>query len=420
MPLPHSVHSNGKAESHVEEMNNESPGRKVWKRFCRNRLSVFGLVIILAAVFISFFCYLFIPDNTPNANRMNLALGNLPPGAEIQLIKLKKSNSTETTSVFSRLFLGVKDSYNFIPVTSYRFEGSDLIYNEFVGSGSVGMPDNRVNIAVAMNGSNQVPVSDEEPGTSGIQTESGQTKSDIEQLQQDFIQNNIVTQTFWFGTDRFGRDLLSRLLAGTRVTFGVGLIAVVISLLLGTFLGSLAGFFRGKVDQAIVWLINVVWSIPTLLLVIAITLVLGKGFEQVFIAVGLTMWVDVARIVRGQLFSVRELEFVAAGKAMGFTAGRILTSHMLPNIMGPVLVIAAANFSTAILLEAGLSFLGIGAQPPTPSWGAMIKENYGYIIIPAYAHLAIFPGLAIMFLTMAFTFVANGLRDAFDSRELIL
>jgi len=240
--------------------------------------------------------------------------------------------------------------------------------------------------------------------------------STLDNLQLEFTKDNIVTKKFWLGTDRFGRDLLSRLLAGTRVTFGVGLIAVIISLFVGTLLGSLAGFFRGKVDQAVVWLINVVWSIPTLLLVIAITLVLGKGFEQVFIAVGLTMWVDVARIVRGQLFSVRELEFVSAGKALGFSATRIVSRHMLPNIMGPVLVIAAANFSTAILLEAGLSFLGIGAQPPTPSWGAMIKENYGYIIIPGSAHLAIFPGLAIMLLTMAFTFVANGLRDAMDSR----
>jgi peptide/nickel transport system permease protein len=230
----------------------------------------------------------------------------------------------------------------------------------------------------------------------------------------------VVQRSFRLGTDRYGRDMLSRLLVGTRITFLVGLVAVVISLFVGVVLGGLAGYFRGKMDQFILWLINVIWSIPTLLLVIAITLVLGKGFTQVFVAVGLTMWVDVARIVRSQLFAVRELDFVAAGRTMGFSDSRILFRHMLPNVVGPVLVVAASNFSTAILLEAGLSFLGIGAQPPTPSWGAMIKENYGFIILPDSAYLAILPGFAILLLTLAFTFVANGLRDAMDSRKQLL
>lgn len=238
----------------------------------------------------------------------------------------------------------------------------------------------------------------------------------IVELKEKFYNESLIHKKYYFGTDRYGRDLLSRILAGTRVTFGVGLVAVLISLIIGLILGSLAGFFRGRVDRFVLWLINVTWSIPTLLLVIAITLVLGKGFEQVFIAVGLTMWVEVARIVRSQLFTVRELEYVTAGKALGYRSSRIIIFHMLPNIVGPVLVVAAANFSTAILLEAGLSFLGIGAQPPTPSWGAMIKENYGYIIIPGSAYLAILPGVAIMLMTMAFTFVANGMRDAFDAK----
>jgi peptide/nickel transport system permease protein len=180
-------------------------------------------------------------------------------------------------------------------------------------------------------------------------------------------------------------------------------------------MGSLAGFFRGKTDDVIMWLTNVIWSIPTLLLVIAITMALGKGFAQVFIAVGLTMWVEVARVVRGQIFSLREMEFVEAGRALGFTNFRIVLRHVLPNIMSPVIVIAASNFASAILLEAGLSFLGMGAQPPTPSWGMMIKENYGYIIVDA-AYLAIYPGLAIMFMVLAFTWLGNGLRDALDQK----
>lgn len=224
-------------------------------------------------------------------------------------------------------------------------------------------------------------------------------------------------KTFLLGTDKYGRDMLSRLMAGTRISISVGLIAVVLSLVIGITLGALAGYFKGKVDTFIVWLINVVWSIPTLLLVIAITLVLGKGFWQIFIAVGLTMWVEVARVVRGQVLSLREKEFIEAGKALGFTDLRVILRHVVPNVFGPVIVISAGNFASAILIEAGLSFLGIGAQPPMASWGGMIKEHYGYIIMDG-AYLALIPGLAIMLLVLAFMLVGNGLRDALDTKQI--
>jgi peptide/nickel transport system permease protein len=153
-----------------------------------------------------------------------------------------------------------------------------------------------------------------------------------------------------------------------------------------------------------------------LLLVIAITLVLGKGVTQVFIAVGLTMWVGVARIVRGQVLSIREKEFVEAGRALGFGHGRIIFRHILPNVMGAVIVMAADNFAAAILTEAGLSFLGIGAQPPVPSWGEMTNAHRGYILMDR-AYLAFIPGLAIMLLVLSFMLVGNGLRDALDTRS---
>jgi peptide/nickel transport system permease protein len=171
------------------------------------------------------------------------------------------------------------------------------------------------------------------------------------------------------------------------------------------------------VDDVIMWLVNVIWSIPTLLLVIAITLALGKGFVQVFIAVGLTMWVEVARIVRGEVIRTREMEYVEAAKALGYTNGRIIFRHILPNVMGPVIVISAANFATAILMEAGLSFLGIGAQLPMVSWGGMIRSYYPYITTDLW-HLALLPGVCIMLLTLAFMLVGNGLRDALDTRSI--
>jgi len=181
-------------------------------------------------------------------------------------------------------------------------------------------------------------------------------------------------------------------------------------------LGALAGYFRGKTDDTIMWFINVIWSIPTLLLVFAITLVLGKGFWQVFIAIGLTMWVSVARIIRGQVLSVRELEYVEAARALGFSHTRIIVRHVLPNVMGPVMVVAASNFASAIVIEAGLSFLGVGVQPPQPSWGLMIKENYNFIITHN-PMLALAPGFAIMLLVLAFNMLGNGLRDALQVKE---
>ena len=371
----------------------ESPIQQIKRRFRKNKTAMAGWYFIILSFLVAVFAYVIIPDNTPMSNRINLSISNQSPGFKVQILKIPKSY-VEKSGFFQKIFFGRKDAFDYIPITSFRIQENNLYFREFTGdTDSMSVPENKISIH--------------------------EFSENTALSETEFFKQNIIQRRFLFGTDRYGRDMLSRLLAGTRVTLSVGLVAVIISLITGLFFGSLAGFFRGRVDNVIVWLINVVWSIPTLLLVITITLVLGKGFEQVFIAVGLTMWVDVARIVRGQLFSIRELDYVSAGKAMGFRNFRIIGLHMLPNVIGPVLVVAASNFSTAILLEAGLSFLGIGAQPPMPSWGAMIKENYGYIIIPGSAYLAILPGLAIMFLTMAFTFVANGMRDAIDSKTQV-
>jgi peptide/nickel transport system permease protein len=206
------------------------------------------------------------------------------------------------------------------------------------------------------------------------------------------------------------------MLIGIRISLAIGFVSVFISLIIGISMGAIAGYFGGKVDTFIMWVINVTWSIPTLLLVIAITLALGKGFWQVFIAVGLTMWVEVARVVRGQVMSVKQMQYVNAAKALGFNNFRIITKHILPNSMAPVIIISAANFAAAILIESGLSFLGIGAQPPMPSWGGIIKDHYSYIIL-GKPYLAIIPGLAIMSLVTAFMLIGNALRDALDVKN---
>ena len=195
---------------------------------------------------------------------------------------------------------------------------------------------------------------------------------------------------FLLGSDSLGRDVASGIAHGAKT-----------SLLIGLILGCIAGYYSGYPDRIIMWIINVTWSIPTLLLVIAITLALGKGFWQVFIAVGLTMWVEVARIVRGQIKQFKERQFVIAAKVMGYNDFRIITRHILPNIYSPLIVISAANFAASILIESGLSFLGLGAQPPMTSWGLMIKDHYNYIIL-GEPFLAIIPGVCIMLLVFKF------------------
>ena len=187
-------------------------------------------------------------------------------------------------------------------------------------------------------------------------------------------------------------------------------LAVFISLIIGLIFGMIGGYFGGTIDKIIMSIINIFWSIPTLLLVIAISVALGKGFWQVYIAVGLTMWVEVARIVRGQVISEKNKDYITATKVFGYSMFRIFYHHLIPNIIGPILIICAANFASAILIESGLSFLGIGTQPPIPSWGSMIKDNFQFIML-GKAYLAIIPGISIMLLVTSFMFLGNNLKE---------
>ena len=172
-----------------------------------------------------------------------------------------------------------------------------------------------------------------------------------------------------------------------------------------------------NVDEIIMWFINVMWSIPTLLLVFPIVFAFGFKSWIIYVAVGLTMWVDIARIVRGQVMSVRELEYVEAAKSFGYSKFRTIFKHILPNISGPIIVVTAANFAYAILIEAGLSFLGIGVQPPTPSWGEMLSSHQN--MLQTAPHLPLVPGFAIVVMVLSFFLVGNGLRDALDAKTKI-
>lgn len=225
---------------------------------------------------------------------------------------------------------------------------------------------------------------------------------------------------YYLGTDGLGRDILSRLILGARITMLVGLIAVIISLVIGCFFGLIAGFYGGILDRLVMWLINVFWAIPTILFAMVLLVgYTGKSSYQivvVFFAVGLTMWVDTARLIRGLVMQLKERPFVEATKALGFSNFRILGKHIFPNTWSTLIVVTASNFASAILIESGLSYLGLGVQPPTPSWGSMLREYYQYIGTDV-SYLAIFPGLCIMLAVLAFYLVGNGLRDVLDVKE---
>jgi len=355
-------------------MEPRSEYHKAWLRFRRNRPALAGLWFVFAAVFVALFGYVLAPDNSPNANAQIPEIALQAPGFKVPTLQVRTENWTSQSSWYSVLLNGRALNYKIIPVehSSVKTTG-DSIHFQYFGK------DARRSAVPASLVANQ----------------------------------EIQTRHFPLGTDKYGRCIMSRLILGFRVSLTVGLIAVVISLSIGLLICALGGYFGGRVDDLVMLVVNTVWSIPTLLLVFAVVLALGRGIGIIFLAVGLTMWVDVARVVRGQVLAIKQLAFVEAAQSMGLGHGRILLRHILPNLLGPVMVVAAGNFATAILVESGLSYLGFGVQPPTPSWGTMLNENYGYAL-GGKPLLALAPALAIAFTVLAFNLVGNGLRDALD------
>ncbi len=329
---------------------------------------VFGFSFITICLFLAVFAYVVIPDKTKYANEQIPELALSDPGKKATYIALTNKNAAvKDKSKIAEIFGGKESRRSIIPVNEVSIGKENIQYKNLIG-----------------------------------------TESNIER--NNDIKYSVHKKRFLLGTDRFGRDLLSRIILGLRVSLLVGLFAVLISLSVGILLGLIGGYFGGWIDNVLLFLINTLWSIPTILLVFAIVLSFGKSLTIIFLAVGLTLWIDVARIVRGQTISLREESFIKAGELLGYSKGRLIFRHILPNILNPLVVLAAANFAIAILIEAGLSYLGFGVQPPVPSLGNILNENYAYALSGKW-FLALSPAICIMLLVLSFNFVSYTVRD---------
>ncbi|MEM6629744.1 MAG: ABC transporter permease [Bacteroidota bacterium] len=349
-----------------------------WQTYRKNLPAVVGLVYLVVCFLVAIFGYVLAPDHTYYANLQNLELAKQAPGTKTEILKVPLNQKDELGNWL------VGWPQRFLPIALDPTEPVEAVGSYLTFVRRSGQRDS-------------LPL-------------ERFPKMGVEDLKSQYIEK----QTFLLGSDAYGRDVLSRILLGTRISLSVGILSVFISLCIGVLLGSLAGYWGGWVDRIIVWLISVLWSIPTLLLALAISFVLGKGFWQVFVAIGLSMWVEVARIVRGQILSVREDLYIEAAKAQGFTDVRILFHHILPNIVSPIIVMGVANFGAAVLIESGLSFLGIGVEVPIPTWGRMVYEGYTFIIFESGKWLAFFPGIALISLVVSINLVGIGLRDTLD------
>jgi peptide/nickel transport system permease protein len=360
----------------------------LWQRLRSSRAALASLYVIGIACLLAIFAYPFAPDGSPNATRIITELKDKPPGFSALFLKVPSQPVPAKKSAVERLFAGSPPQYRLLPLSAFFFARDTIVVEHYISQ--------RQRETMAF------PINDLLP--------RGKERLDLGRQQRYIYHHNIDRSTFILGTDSQGRDVLSRLLIATRTSLLAGLVAVLLSLSIGTLLGILAGYYRGLLSAVVTYLVDVLSAIPLPLLVFALTLSIGRGFWQICIAVGLAMWVSTARLIRRQIIRLKELDYVQAAHLLGLSRIRVLFHHILPNMGGALLTTAISSFAAAILIEGGLSFLGIGIQPPIPSWGAMAREGFSAMGANRVV-MTLVPGLAITILALAFHTLSHAIRN---------
>lgn len=336
--------------------------------------SFFGLALLLALL-----GYWVMPDSTPYANNSLLELSKKPFGFQVWVLKKKRLHVPPPQSAWERFWHGSELPYEMVPL-----------------AGMPQMRDGQVQFSVYSDISSLRPFE----------------RIPLSELYGPALSESMEQRTFWLGTDKVGRDVLSRLIYGTRVSIHIGFTCMAISLLLGLVLGGLSGYFGGWMDRVVLWLMAVFWSLPILMLVVAIRLLLqSDSLWATYLGVGAAMWVEVARVVRGQVLEAKEKGFVEVARTLGFSHRRIIFAHIMPGLAAPLLIVSVANFATAILTEASLSFLGLGGPAEMPSWGAMVKEGLPELMPNGRWSLLVLPCLATSLLVLSVNMLGNSLRN---------
>jgi peptide/nickel transport system permease protein len=352
----------------------------------------FGMIFLFAVL--GFLGYGITVDTTPNCNQIMPEWAGLSPGSKVYYVQEKRTQPRE----WNFWLFGDGNQGEIVSVVNPEATGNLNASKNRVVSEKSNASENSIASGNSISNDTAYFISQKNGERLAIPLKQWENNAQV------------YERTFWLGSDPFGRDMLSRLIIGTRVSLTIGFLAMALSLIIGVVVGLVAGYFGGWVDTILTWFITVFWSVPTLLIALGMSFFMGKGFYQVLLATGLSTWVEVARVVRGQTMQYKNKEFILSARITGFSSWHIMFKHILPNLSGSLTVLATTNFAAAILLEAGLGFLGLGVAPPTASWGMMVKENIGYLVLDQ-AYLAILPGIAIMILVMAFNLLAMGLRD---------
>lgn len=388
----------------------------VWRKLRGDKIIFFTSILAFLLFLLAIFCYFLIPDKTTYANRICLPIANQPPGFEITMLRIVQNNRAEPENFISKLIYGKKPADLLVPISSSYYEGTDIVTKEFSASGDSSF-ENRYNVADVVYPLNiEKGISERNRGLFFETVDGAVIEESINDIQGFIDGQYLVKKKFILGTDRYGRDVLSRFLASSRASLFVALISTIIAIVAGLAIGFLAAVSRGKQKSFWNWFLQSASSIPAMLLIIGIMFLIGKGFWNLCIVTGLILSAEIARVVSVTICAAREKKFIDGMYALGLPRRKIFRKHILPDIKKPFFAAAATIFCGAILVESGLSFLDLGMSENFPSWGSMIRENFGYIIVPGNAYLTLLPGFAIFLVSLIFVLLATRFHSRLEEK----